>query len=206
MRRFLTLILIGVTFFFSTGASIIDQETKSGVVEVQAALNRLVQLEQARSAEQLRLLREEKESIDRLGARLDAFSGRIDSLRIRVEAISFSPPPTPTTIELPTKTPLQISEAQAAVIAKPSPIRPAVVEPKRSSLTPLGPYLVSGMSFLLLIILFVRMKHGEAKLRENLSKGDDKTFGEPNDFMKARSNAANPRIHVTGGLRRGRLP
>ena len=168
MRSIKILIPMGVVFFFSTGASIIDNETKTTVSELSYKLDRLVQLESAWNKEQ-------KDALQRLNSRMDTLSGHLNSI-----ASPTTPTPEPV---LPT-----------LVVPK---IEPPKTRPMVSlKLLPLLPYIVSGISIVLLIALFFRMRRGEAELRKRLWKNDMDELRTP----------SNPKIHVTGEFSRGRLP
>jgi len=65
------------------------------------------------------------------------------------------------------------------------------------------PYFISGFSIFLMIVLFIRMKKSEERIKTMLWRADMETLRE--DLARER-NKVNPKIHVTGETAKVHLP
>jgi hypothetical protein len=120
MKRSILFFLLIVVFLSSTGASIIDKETKQGVLSLDQKLDRLVQKEEGYHNEQTRLLREQRELIQKLMQRIDALERQVKASQSAKPAPT--PPPTP--------------PAPALTVSPPAPPPPALPPPAPASVTP----------------------------------------------------------------------
>ena len=105
------------------------------------------------------------------------------------------PPPTPTIIEAqqpPVVTPpiSKKSEIKQTSLIPPLFIKGAVA------------YLIAGLSAVLMIVLFVRMKRSEQKIKTMLWRADMEALRED----LARERKMNPKIHITGEPAKVHLP
>lgn len=291
MKIFIGFILAVLVFPFTTGASLIDKETKKMVEELNYKIEKLLQYGHTNHSEEMKAAQEQQEILQRLTTRVEALERRERAAAKDIEKAEVKPNPTvtqpamvqasatpiqaapistspaspvpvvpspspavpittspivqaaaptePAKVNLPEtkptaaatqvitlnpvavppveapKTPLPAAPAEVRKPPTPAPVPPKrpepIKKPEAKAASPQGqgfsfdgvlPYLISGLSVLLMVFLFVRMKRSEQRIKTMLWRADMEALRED----LARERKMNPKIHLTGEPGKIHLP
>lgn len=119
----LLLPLMGVAFLFTTGASIIDKETKTHVLGLDGKMEVVARQETSHHAELVKLLKDQREQVQILMQRVDALQRQTSQ-----ELAAPARPPTPVATSEPLQT--TVPAIVPKVIDLPQAVKPEVAQPK----------------------------------------------------------------------------
>lgn len=147
-RKGILLILLGIFFFTATGASIIDKETKEGVLALEKRLQALSEDVRRRDAEVLRRLDEVTQSLIRIRSLENAISGSVKE-------------------SLPPVVPEPPAQEQAT-----EDLNPLLNRLKNTESFSLLALLLSGITLCSIILLIVFVRREESRIRSLLWKSE----------------------------------
>jgi hypothetical protein len=193
-RNFLGLI-VATVFVFTTGAAIIDKETKESIVGLNAKFGRLADEQRAHHNEQMKILKGQQEIIQKMERRVELLERRLKSAPAAATTAATAPAVAPVPEVQPAPAAPVVTPPDAATApAEPQPttppeplppletaqeeVPPPAAQPVQStsinnaqSLAILAS-LISGIAIVLLIVLLVRMKQSEDQKRQTSWKSE----------------------------------